>query len=138
MRSSTDALYDACSLAALGRSLLECEVPASLLRGVWGVEECLSPAWMRPETAARLRGKIRLCDLPTPSELKRILARAKLATVVAGIDTLIYAAAVHQRRRVVTSDKALAAALGKAKLQVLDSGVMLEWLVRSSRRAVAT
>lgn len=60
----TDALYDTCSLATLGRALLDGEGPRAAFGLVWGIEESLSPAVMRPRTAARLRETIRLCDLP--------------------------------------------------------------------------
>lgn len=124
MRSWTDALYDTCSLAALGRALIDDEAAAAELGPVWGIEESLSPAVMRPTTAARLREMIRLCSLPPLKELKRILARAAIPAAVAEVDRLTYAAAVHHHHRVVTADKNLARLLMRAKLSVVQPVVV--------------
>jgi hypothetical protein len=131
MRSWTDALYDTCSLAILGRILLDHPEECATFASVWGIAESLSPARMRPLTAARLRSTIQLCGLPSVSELTRILARASFPPAVAEVNRLTYAAAVYHRHHVVTADKILAAALVKARLEVGNPDVVLKGLVQA-------
>jgi Zn-dependent peptidase ImmA (M78 family) len=60
---------------------------------------------------ARMQPRATYLDMPSVSELTRILTTVKLSKALAEVDTFIYATAVHHRRTVITGNKRLAQAL---------------------------
>ncbi len=124
------ALYDTCSLITVDKLLLERaglakHFPTSIL----ALEESFTADQLRAETAERMRERVTLCSLPTPAELSRVLSSTGLSTALAAVDKLVYAAAVHHNRAVVTADKRLAKALQKKGLPVGNVALILRELV---------
>lgn len=124
------ALYDTCSIITLDKLLLE---RASLARhfptSIAALEESFTADQLREETAERMRERMTYCALPSTADLTEILTSASLSKKFAKVDTLVYAAAVHQQLAVVTADKRLAKALQEVELQVGNLAIVLRELV---------
>jgi hypothetical protein len=128
------ALYDTCSLITLDKLLLERvaltrHFPTSII----ALEESFSADQLREETATRMRPRVTLHPLPTPTQLARLLASKKLSKAISQVDRLIYATAVNSQLSVVTGDARLAKAVRSKKIQVGNLALILRELVLTNK-----
>jgi len=132
------ALYDTCSLITLDKLLLE---RAALVRhfpkSILALEESFSADQLRKATARRMKGRVTIHELPTTTELTRILSSAGLPEGLAEVDTLVYATAVHYGLSVVTADRQLGRVIRDARLQVANMALILRDLVHARKLTVS-
>lgn len=132
------ALYDTCSLITLDKLLLE---RAALVRhfpkSILALEESFCGDQLRKATARRMKGRVTIHELPTTTELTRILSSARLPKGLAEVDTLVYATAVHYGLSVVTADRQLGRVIRDMGLQVTNMALILRDLVRSKKLAAS-
>ena len=132
-----NALYDTCSLITLSLVLESQPAIRKHFSGVLTVEECLSSDNLRIDSKSRIeRFVARIVDLPGPVDLSRILVKANLPSATAGVDALVYSAAVHHSYPVVTADKSLAKALAGLGLHGGTMAMVLRDLVENDLLSV--
>jgi len=124
-----EALFDTCSLITLDKMRQDHPEIMEHFTTVLAIEPCLSADQMRIDYSTRLRPIIQIVDLPSPSETSQILLNAHLSISLAQVDQLIYAAAIHYKRSVVTADKLLAKALITAGRRVENMALILKELL---------
>lgn len=128
------ALCDTCSLITwdkliLEQATLEPHFPTTMM----ALEESFTTEQLYADTAQRMRGRVTICPLPTPTELAATLASASLSKALSSVDTLVYATAVQKRLVVVTGDIRLGRAVQAAGLQVGNFVMILRGLVSDKK-----
>ena len=124
------ALYDTCSLITLDKVLLDRpslsrQFPSTIL----ALDESFTTDQMEDESTERMRERVTIQALPSPTELAALLSATQLSRALSAVDTLVYATSVHVQLSVVTADKRLARAVKKKGLQVGNMAIILKELV---------
>lgn len=128
------ALYDTCSLITLDKLLQDRpSLSRCFPKRVLALEVSLSADQMYADTAKRVTAFVRLCPLPTPTELGNLLSSAGLSKSLSDVDQLIFATAVDCKCAVVTGDRRLAKSVRKMGLVVGDMALILQELVRTKK-----
>lgn len=128
------ALFDTCSLITLDRLILERKsITTHFPKTILALEESFTKDQLHAETVERMRVRVTTQPLPSPTDLSAILATHQLSRALASVDTLVYAAAVHENLSVVTGDRQLAKALVKAGVQVANMALLLQELVSQKK-----
>lgn len=132
----TTALYDTCSLITLDKLLLERPGLSRLFpKTVLALEESFSLGQMREVTAERLRGRVTLCPLPSPTDLTNLWSLSGLSKTHSDADRIVLACAVYSRIAVVTGDRRLAQAVHRRKLVAGNMALVLRELVETKKLA---
>jgi hypothetical protein len=126
-----NALYDTCSLITVDKILLDYSELEKHFHDLLAIELTFSSDQMRQDTIDRMRPRVKLIELPSVKELVAIFDAWSLSKTLAETDTLVFAAAIHHKYRVVTADKNLAKVLCRANLTVGNCAMILQHMVRS-------
>ena len=126
-----DALYDTCSLITLDKVFLDHPEMETHFRGILAIEANFRSDQLRKATASRMQPRVTYLDAPAVPDLTNILAAARLPKVLAQVDKLVFATAVHHGLTVVTGDKSLAQAVAQKGLYVGNIALALKTLVVS-------
>jgi hypothetical protein len=79
----TNALYDTCSLITLDKILLDHAEMGAHFQPLLSIEPCFRADQLRQEITARMQPRVTYLDMPSVSELTRILTTAKLSKALA-------------------------------------------------------
>lgn len=126
-----DALYDTCSLITLDKIFQDHPEMETHFRMVLALEASFRSDQLRKATASRMQPRVTYLDAPALPDLRNILAAAHLPKVLAQVDKLIFATAVHHGLKIVTGDKRLAQAVAQKGLHVGNIALALKTLVVS-------
>lgn len=129
-----DALYDTCSLITLDKLLLErSTMVRHFPKSILALERSFTTDQLRPQTARRIRRRVTIQELPSPSDLASVLSGTILSPALAEVDKLVFATASHYSLSVVTADRRLGRAIRGAGLTVADFALILKELVHANR-----
>jgi hypothetical protein len=132
------AIYDTCSLITLDKLLLDRPALEVHFREVLAIEASFSTDQLWETTATRMFPRVTYVDMPSASDLARILTAGNLSKALTQVDKLVFATAVHHGLPVVTGDKRLARAVAQEGLCAGNVAFILRTLVEDHVLSEAT
>ena len=128
------ALYDTCSLITLDKLLLERPtIERHFPRRILALEKSFSADQMRVATVKRMKKKVTIQELPSPTDLATVYSSVSLSVALAEVDKLVCATAIHFGLSVVTGDRRLGRTLRDQGLQVTDMVSILRELAETGK-----
>ena len=131
-----DTLYDTNSLISLHAIYQDHPDMERFFPSPCTIRHVLGSDGLKEETRVWFGERIALVDVPDPMTLCRILPRAGLPRSLAGLDSLLFATAVHQDMKVMTGDRLLGRELRSRGLLGGNVALALRDLVSSEEISV--